>query len=118
VNFFSGPGQRPPPFPTGIPRDVVLLFEKLTFDVRAVGFTRYSADAILHQIRWHYQIERGIREFKCNDHWTATLARWFLKRHPHMKGFFELRVCKRGNEYDERPVRIAALPAAHRDPPL
>ena len=39
MNFFSGPGSRPPPFPTSIPRDVVLLFEKLAFEVRAVWAT-------------------------------------------------------------------------------
>jgi hypothetical protein len=39
-------------------------------------------------------IERGLREFKCNDHWTAPLARWFMKRHPQLEDFFELRVRK------------------------
>jgi hypothetical protein len=61
---------------------------------------RYSSDAVLHRIRWEYQIERGIREFKCNDHWTAPLARWFLKKHPHMDGFFELRQARASSEVE------------------
>ncbi len=81
--------------PTGIPAEVCDLYEKLAFMIKGRGFDHYSSDAILHRIRWHYHIERGHREFKCNDHWTSTLSRWFLKRHPDWDGFFELRVLRR-----------------------
>ena len=54
-------------------------------------FARYSADAILHRCRWHWQVERGDRGFKINNNWSAPLARWFLKIHPEAAGFFELR---------------------------
>lgn len=77
--------------PPGVPADVAQKFEELALQVAGQGFARYSSDALLHRIRWHFQIERGLREFKCNDHWTAPLARWFLTRHPSLKGFFELR---------------------------
>ncbi len=77
-----------------VPTDVRFHFERLALEVAARGFTHYSSDAILHRIRWHMQIDRGIREFKCNDHWTAPLARWFIERHPDMSEFFELRVRK------------------------
>ncbi|MGY3278164.1 hypothetical protein [Bradyrhizobium sp. S3.7.6] len=77
--------------PSDIPTSVAELFEELAIKVAAAGYDRYSSDAILHRIRWHMKIERGDREFKCNDHWTAPLARWFLARHPNMAGFFELR---------------------------
>lgn len=74
-----------------VPPDVKILFERLALQIHARGWKNYSSDAILHRIRWEMQIERGEREFKCNDHWTAPLARWFLNRHPEMPGFFELR---------------------------
>lgn len=77
--------------PAGIPHEVGDLFEKLALQVKEQGFTRYSADAVLHRIRWHYHVEQGKRDFKCNDHWTAPLARWFLAKHPECDGFFELR---------------------------
>jgi len=77
--------------PVGVPVDVAMLFEELALDVRDAGWKRFSSDAILHRIRWYHRIERGNRGFKCNDHWTAPLARWFLARHPDMDGFFELR---------------------------
>lgn len=80
-----------PSYPDSVPPDVCLHFEKLALDLIGLGFERYSADAILHRIRWHWRVERGERGFKCNDHWTAPLARWFLERNPKAKGFFELR---------------------------
>ena len=83
-----------------IPLEVYELFENLTANVIQRGFERYSSDAILHRIRWHYHIDRGDREFKCNDHWTATLARWWLQRHPERPDFFETRVL-RSSMYDD-----------------
>lgn len=74
-----------------VPKDVLDLFEKLALQVRKGGIKRYSADAIIHRIRWEMNVERGIHDFKCNNNWTAPLARWFLKRHPECDGFFELR---------------------------
>jgi|SRR5579885_662944 len=85
-------------YPDGIPVDVCDLFERLALRLAkgdpARGIAprrRFSSDAILHQIRWQFQVDYDRRDFKCNDHWTAPLARWFLARHPELKGFFELR---------------------------
>jgi hypothetical protein len=80
-----------PFYPEGVPVDVCHSFEKLAIEVRALGFKRYSADAILHRVRWHMHVERGNRGFKANNNWSAPLARWFLKIHPEAAGFFELR---------------------------
>lgn len=83
------PARRWPP-PDGVPVDVVEMFERLAIEIRERGFERYSSDAVLHRIRWHYQIERGNRDFKCNNNWTAALARWFMAKHGCL-GFFETR---------------------------
>ena len=77
--------------PDGVPIDVCILFEKLALEVHSIGFTHYSARALAHRIRWHYQIEKGEREFVFNNNWTAPLARWFLKRHPDLPKYFEIR---------------------------
>lgn len=90
-DLFTLAERRAVPATADIPQEVMTLFEKLALEISAQGYTRYSADAVLHRIRWHYQIDRGNREFKANDHWTAPLARWFLKRHPELPGFFETR---------------------------
>ena len=78
--------------PAGVPPEVCALFERLALDLLKRGFDRYSADAILHQIRWQMHMMRGNLTFKINDHWSAPLARWFMARHPKADGFFELRV--------------------------
>lgn len=80
--------------PEDVPIDVCTLFDRLAKQVWDKGIRHYSADAILHRIRWEYTIEKGDREFKANDHWTAPLARWFLANHPDKKGFFALRKLK------------------------
>lgn len=77
--------------PDDIPAEVCAHFEKLALELIALGFSKYSADAICHRIRWHERIERGNRAFVVNDHWTAPLARWFLARNPQANGFFEIR---------------------------
>jgi hypothetical protein len=79
-------------YPPGVPIEVCDKFEELALMLHHEHhYRRYSADGILHRIRWHFQIDRGRRGFKCNNNWTADLARWFLKFHPDMPGFFELR---------------------------
>lgn len=67
------------------------LFETLALRVSEKGHKRYSADALLHRIRWHFSIDKGDMAFKANNNWTAPLARWFLASHPDKPGFFELR---------------------------
>ena len=78
-------------YPEGVPVDVCRLFEKLALEVYREGLRKYSARSILYRIRWHHEIERGDRAFKCNDHWSPDLARWLIARRPEFAGFFELR---------------------------
>jgi hypothetical protein len=77
--------------PKGVPADVAKLFEEMAFSVIKAGYDRYSARSIIHRIRWHYHIDRGVRTFKCNNNWTPALARWFMAKHPTRAGFFETR---------------------------
>ncbi|MDQ2079516.1 hypothetical protein RA307_04920 [Xanthobacteraceae bacterium Astr-EGSB] len=78
-------------YPDDVPREVCVQFERLALDIAAAGYRRYSADAVLHRIRWHMQIEHRDSSFKANNDWTASLARWFLARHPEHPRFFETR---------------------------
>jgi hypothetical protein len=75
-----------------VPLEVLDLFERLTLKLIADGWERYSADAILHRVRWHFKVDKGNREFKCNNNWTSRLSRWFIEHHPQHDDFFELRV--------------------------
>lgn len=103
--FGTKPGQiKPAPVQTtapppsddleGCPQDVADLFERIALELHRGGRKSFSSDAILHRIRWYHHVERGNDSFKCNDHWTAPLARWFLANHPECGKFFELRIRK------------------------
>ncbi len=78
-------------YPDDVPIDVCILFERLALEVHALGFKRYSADAILHRIRWHHHVEKRDMAFKANNNWTSDLARWAMKRNPQIGKFFETR---------------------------
>ena len=77
--------------PADCPDDVSTRFEALTLQIIASGITRYSADAVLHRIRWFEHIERGNREFTVNNNLSAPLARWFMAKPPRHNKFFETR---------------------------
>lgn len=78
-------------YPEGVPAEVCRLFEGLAIALHAQGYSRFSADAILHRIRWEMNIDRGDRAFKVNNDHAAPLARWFMARNPRCGKFFELR---------------------------
>ena len=61
----------------------------------AAGYSHYSADAILHRIRWHMNIERKLDGFKINNNFSAHFARKFRAQFPHYDGFFRTRVIKK-----------------------
>jgi hypothetical protein len=91
TDLFDLPVKPVIPPPSEVPQDVAELFESLAVSVARRGFTRYSARAVLHRIRWEYNIERGDRDFKANNNWSAGLSRWFMERHPEYPKFFETR---------------------------
>ena len=81
-------------YPPGIPLEVCDKFIQLARKVKELHYRRYSADAILHQIRWFYTIEQKRAHFKINNNWSSLLARWAMDHHPDLQGFFETRVLK------------------------
>ena len=104
-DLFDWAERQPPrkeakPCPVPIPIDVCSLFERLALRLLERGWSRYSSDAILHRIRWYFRVEKGMREFKCNNNWTASLARWAMGNHPELDGFFETRKARALTEDD------------------
>jgi hypothetical protein len=67
------------------------LFTKFTFDVIRAGHTRFSADSILHRIRWETTIVTTDRHFKVNNNFSADYARKFVSEFPQYSRFFEMR---------------------------
>lgn len=67
------------------------LFRRFAFEAILAGRRRFSADAIMHRIRWFTQIETTGRPFKLNDHYSAFYARKFVRCFQKHAGLFELR---------------------------
>lgn len=67
------------------------LFRQFAFEAIRSGHSRFSADAILHRIRWFCTVEHGAGGFKVNDHFSAFYARKFVRCFPEHARFFELR---------------------------
>lgn len=72
--------------------EVYWLFRHFAQEVRLAGHRRYSADAILHRIRWEYDVNRH-RDggFKINDHFSSRYARLLMADDPSFEGFFATR---------------------------
>ena len=69
-----------------------ILFERFTFEMIARGFLHYSADAVMHRVRWETaaMLDDG-SVFKISNDWVAFYARKFHRMHPEHYGFFRLR---------------------------
>jgi hypothetical protein len=72
--------------------DVWQSFVSVTRDLIAAGKTRYSADAILHVVRWHRATSTAGQEFKINNNFSACYARKWADTHKDAAGFFATRV--------------------------
>lgn len=73
--------------------DVYSLFRRLARKLRKAGHWRFSADAILHQMRWrHAMAGAAVGSFKLNNIWAALYARKLAAEAPSEFGtFFEFR---------------------------
>lgn len=70
---------------------VWVLFEKFTLECINRGFKRYSADAVIHRVRWETDIVTVGGIFKINDHHVTYYARMFHANHLEHEGFFKIR---------------------------
>lgn len=97
-SFGAGGGAAGRPSPDGgfelwardNPR-VLALFERFALEAVRAGLSHYSADAVLHRVRWETAVAERSGEFKANNNWTSYLARWFAMRHPEHAAFFRTR---------------------------
>lgn len=74
--------------------EIYALFDKFAKQAIARGHRRFSADAILHRIRWEASVERIGAPYKINDHFSAYYARLWIENNPGRKHFFELRIAE------------------------
>ncbi len=74
--------------------EVWTLFVKFTTEKISAGFRAYSADSVMHRVRWesdegrHHEKHGG---FKINNNHVAFYARRFMRIFPSHKDFFRTR---------------------------
>ena len=74
---------------------VYSLFLGFVKKARSAGHKHYSIDAIMHQVRWHMNVEtRDSEGFKMNNNYTSRYARLLVKLQPNLDGFFRNRKLK------------------------
>jgi len=78
------------------------LFKKFTFQIIARGHKHFSADAIVHRIRWESSIETTDKDFKISNNHVMFYGRLFMSMYPEHKELF------RTHDVDER-VRFWVL---------
>lgn len=84
------------------------MFKKFAFAAAAEKAT-YSADAVLHRMRWYTEIETRGDRFKINNNYAAYYARMFMKDFPQYRGFFRTRRLA----VEERPPLPGVLPSSY-----
>lgn len=72
------------------------LFKRFTFEAIAKKHRHYSADAIMHRVRWETSVQTAGGDFKINNNHVAFYARLFMSDFPEYQGFFETRKSRVG----------------------
>ena len=67
------------------------LFEEFALECVRKGFKHYSADAIMHRVRWETDVVTEGDTFKVNNNYVTYYARMFHTNHPEHSTFFKLR---------------------------
>ncbi len=72
-------------------------FRKLATMMLERGHTHYSADALLHVVRFHRHLEtRGEGGYLINNDFSSRYARLLMAADARFDGFFELRKLRQG----------------------
>ena len=76
-------------------RDNPLIYRQfcvMVVEAKRKGWTRWSADAIFHVLRWEFwgPPEAG-EDHALNNDFTSRYARLYMAQHPGGRGFFEVR---------------------------
>lgn len=79
---------------------VYLLFDRFTHQILAAGFQRYSADAVMHRIRWHTNIVARNPALRMSNNHAAYYARLWMANNPRHTALFELRAVTSAGDDD------------------
>lgn len=74
------------------------LFQMFAYQAIDAGYSRYSADAILHRIRWHVTVETKGDDYKINNNHASFYSRLFTHCYPRWANLFERRKLASGED--------------------
>jgi hypothetical protein len=77
-------------------------FKRLAHEIKATGRKKYSVDAIIHVIRWNYDIQTTGRNFKISNNIRSIYGRLLAYQEPEFNEFFNKFRNKREMKDDER----------------
>lgn len=63
-------------------------FQRLALGAIKEGVKKWSADNILHVIRWDVRTTKGDK-FKVTNDWTSIYSRMFTRKYPRFSKFFD-----------------------------
>lgn len=66
-------------------------FVRFAQTMRSTGRVRYSAKAIMEQIRWHRDLQTTGSPFKLSNSFTALYVRLLIQNEPSFRDFFILK---------------------------
>lgn len=67
------------------------LFCEYVGKLKDAGYEHYSADAIIHYIRFQESLRTNSKDFKINNNFVAFYARKYMSEHLQDDGFFRTR---------------------------
>lgn len=59
--------------------------------LKSRGITKYGFSTLVHQLRWHFHVERGNAEFKLNQNYSPYYARKLANEYEQFRDLFEFR---------------------------
>lgn len=69
-------------------------FSRIALELIGEGRTHWSADNILHHIRYKTRVHGDDGQFRVNNNLSSEFARRFMEDHPEHGSFFQLRRSK------------------------
>lgn len=99
--------------------EVWTLFVRFSHEVMTAGHEHYSADAVLHRVRWEADIGhcQDAEGYKINNNYSAFYARLFHREYPQHDGFFRTRVSQADRRPDEPNAPAVEATADYTAPP-
>ncbi len=76
--------------------EVYKIFKQLAFQIREAGHKHYSSRSIVHQIRWHFDVNPNYdHAYKVNDHYARCMGDKLTQECEEFKGFFKTKPLSR-----------------------